>query len=178
MKEQKNDHPYIVAVGENKGNILRYFIEVERHLLQVWNNLFDLISIRLCQDWNYIISAPGFVRFCASVRRLLQNPQDFRFEFRQMHRQCNVLRRIFHIWDERLSQKTNSTYGRCLQSSHAWYESSKWRRLKPWSHSTCAEICITLTSLIFIFREDNLCLIFSSNVIKYPKRIFPWINAI
>lgn len=50
MKEQKNDHPYIVAVGENKGNILRYFIEVERHLLQVWNNLFDLISIRLCQD--------------------------------------------------------------------------------------------------------------------------------
>lgn len=37
MQKKDYNHPYIIAVGENEKNIVRYYIDVERHLIDVCN---------------------------------------------------------------------------------------------------------------------------------------------
>lgn len=45
MINKKNDHPYIVAIGNNKKNIVHYMIEFERHLISV-SNCTDLLNTK------------------------------------------------------------------------------------------------------------------------------------
>lgn len=39
LRERDNNHPYIIAVGDDKKNISRYFIDIESHLFDVCSSL-------------------------------------------------------------------------------------------------------------------------------------------
>lgn len=41
--EKANNYPYIIACGETKDKILRYYIEVEKHLICVRTTKHDML---------------------------------------------------------------------------------------------------------------------------------------
>lgn len=35
MVKKENDHPYIIALGTSKSEIIKYYIEIEKHVIPV-----------------------------------------------------------------------------------------------------------------------------------------------
>lgn len=69
MIEIKNQHPYIVAYGTSKEEIVSFYIEVERHLISVY--IFEIsLQIRNSRTWQ--ANAVGvWVKICVYSVHLL-----------------------------------------------------------------------------------------------------------